>query len=153
MTVFTVLPARTGYTGCRPDDSIPLFSVGYAARKARSRAGRRIAITTGSRPHCYRCRSFKINQKYWEIYNYGLVSTEIQDGSFRIAKERCARNLPNNDVSHVRGLDLAGADHFQPARRHQVALYFEVRWLISARSESFAVRFAFGLTATQTECL
>jgi hypothetical protein len=33
----------------------------------------------------------------------------------------------------VRGLDLAGADHFQPARRHQVALHFEVRWLIFTR--------------------
>jgi len=111
-------------------DSNHLFSVGYAATRARSRAGKRIANTVVADRTAIDCRSFKFNQKYWEIYNYGLVSTEIQHRGFRIAKGPCARSLPNNDVSHVRGLDLASADHFQPARRHQVALYFEVRWLI-----------------------
>ena len=59
----------------------------------------------------------------WSRVKFSTAASESQKGA-------CARGLPNHDVSHVRGLDLAGADHFQPARRHQVALYFEVRWLI-----------------------
>ena len=59
--------------------------------------------------------------KYWEIYNYGVVQTEFQQRSLGVPEGAGSGGLPNRDVGHVHRFDLAGADYFEPAGRHQVA--------------------------------